>query len=630
MKKRVVSIITSVFLLMTIFAVPTFAAEQYQPKSDSYTWTEWSTSAPPSGANYETKIQYRYRDKSYITNGYRDYSGYTRSATTLVSKSYGGWYLSARATSDTPSSTYRTIVSNETKTAYYSYCYVCDHLSWFWKNANGSHGGCKTKNIFKVYSSKRLAAAGYKADSDGSYPVEKTMGSSYPGKFGTVYLSTYNGERVAGLKSSVANVWLWKGGGDDTRTMYRAVTKKYQYTHWKWGSWSSYSDSYVSSSSNREVQTRTLYRYKVYDQTISGASTFNKTYGNSAFSLGASAKTGLTYSSSNSDIAAVSSNGTVTIKSAGTVTITIKAAASSIYNSAVKYVTVNIAKASPNLSYTGATTINKTYSTATFSVAATAKNGVQYSSSNINVLTVSKTGVVTLKNAGTAVINIKTPSSNKYNVQSTSVTVNVAKASQTIGSSFGAKVTRVCSSTKFSLGATSKTARTYSSSNITVATVDADGKVKLKNPGTAVITITAAENGKYNAATKTITFKATLKKPTMTAKKGTVKKQTILNFKVVQGTDGYVVYRSTKKNSGFVAKYRIVKTKTVNKYAVQLRKYNKSTGKYYWQHQKYMTGLPTIKDTGLIRGKTYYYKVKVYDEDTNTSKMSDRVSAVAK
>lgn len=547
MKKRVVSIITSVFLLMTIFAVPTFAAEQYQPKADSYTWTEWSTSAPPSGADYETKTQYRYRDKSYVTNGYYTYSGYTQSAIKLVSTSYGNWYLSARATSDTPGATYRTIVSNETKTAYFSYAYVCNCKSWFWKNSGGYHkgGDCPTKNQLKIYGAKRLSGTGYAYESsDGSYAASKTIGTTSPGKFGTIYLTTYKGDRVNSFTSNVGTTWLWKGGGDDTRKMYRAVTKKYQYTHWKWGAWSSYGDSYVSSSSNREVQTRTLYRYKVYDQTISGASTFNKTYGNSAFNLGASAKTGLTYSSSNTGIATVSSNGTVTLKSAGTVTITIKAAASSIYNGATKYVTINIAKGSPDLNYAGETTINKTYSTSTFSVAATSKSGVQYSSSNTDVLTVSTAGVVTLKKAGTAVITIKAPSNSKYNAESVKVTVNVTKAPQKITCAVANTVNKKYGNKAFNLGAKSKTKRTYTTSNKNVATVTSEGKVTIKNPGTATITIKAVSSGKYKAATKKIKINVGMKSPTLTIKQYKEKGVRKVKFTWTKpyGAHGYELY----------------------------------------------------------------------------------------
>lgn len=76
-------------------------------------------------------------------------------------------------------------------------------------------------------------------------------------------------------------------------------------------------------------------------QTIT-AKSFTKTYGNKAFSLGAKAKTKLSYQSSNTKVATVSSTGNVTLKGPGKATITITAAATSQYNSATKKITITV------------------------------------------------------------------------------------------------------------------------------------------------------------------------------------------------------------------------------------------------------------------------------------------------
>ncbi len=66
-------------------------------------------------------------------------------------------------------------------------------------------------------------------------------------------------------------------------------------------------------------------------------------------SLGAKAKTTLTYKSSNTKIATVDSKGKVTIKAAGTVKITINAKATSTYKAATaKVLTIKIAKKAPD------------------------------------------------------------------------------------------------------------------------------------------------------------------------------------------------------------------------------------------------------------------------------------------
>ena len=85
-------------------------------------------------------------------------------------------------------------------------------------------------------------------------------------------------------------------------------------------------------------------------QTISAAASYKKAYGAKAFSLNAKAiglnkaATGakLTYSSSNTKVAKVSSAGKVTITGTGTVKLTIKAAATTNYKAASKTVTLTV------------------------------------------------------------------------------------------------------------------------------------------------------------------------------------------------------------------------------------------------------------------------------------------------
>ena len=75
----------------------------------------------------------------------------------------------------------------------------------------------------------------------------------------------------------------------------------------------------------------------------------SKKYGDKAFSLGAKAKTAMTYKSSNTKVATVDRKGKVTIKAAGTAKITITAKATSSYKAATKTLTVKVAKAAPVL-----------------------------------------------------------------------------------------------------------------------------------------------------------------------------------------------------------------------------------------------------------------------------------------
>lgn len=90
-------------------------------------------------------------------------------------------------------------------------------------------------------------------------------------------------------------------------------------------------------------------------QTISGTSSYKKTYGNKAFKL--DAKTNgdgkLTYASSSKKVVTVDAKGKVTIKGAGTATITIKASETGNYKAAEKKVKVKVAKAANDISVKG-------------------------------------------------------------------------------------------------------------------------------------------------------------------------------------------------------------------------------------------------------------------------------------
>lgn len=76
-------------------------------------------------------------------------------------------------------------------------------------------------------------------------------------------------------------------------------------------------------------------------QTITGTATYNKSYGSAAFKLDAQAEGTLTYKSSDTSVAAVSSDGTVTVKGVGKATITVTATSDN-YEKATKKVTVNV------------------------------------------------------------------------------------------------------------------------------------------------------------------------------------------------------------------------------------------------------------------------------------------------
>lgn len=429
MRKKQPYLFILIAFIMIMTGIPTSASG-----TEDYTWSEWSTNKP-GGYDYESKIQYRYADKQFIKSGYPSVSGYTRSSKNLISTTYSNWTSNKLSGSTSQNSSYTTEKTVETKSAYWSYAYVCDCMKFFWCNDKGAHkhsDGKKhyTANRLNIYSSKSLSASGHPGEwQDGVYGY-KCAQNYYRGsthKIGYVYCLSYKGKFVDQYSSKT---WTWLWQANQKKTVYRTVTKKYDYTHWKWGSYSNWSDSYVASNSNRNVQTRTLYRYKIYlaDQDISLSNDANEifmTYGDETFNLGAQARTPLSYESSAPDVVSVDADGNVSALRSGEAEIIIRARKNDYYKAAERSLYIYVNKAGQKIK-TSKNKYNKTYGCSSFSLGAKAKTKITYKSSNKNIATVSSSGKVTVKNPGNAKITLKAVSNKCYESDSKTVKVNVS------------------------------------------------------------------------------------------------------------------------------------------------------------------------------------------------------------
>lgn len=184
-----------------------------------------------------------------------------------------------------------------------------------------------------------------------------------------------------------------------------------------------------------------------------------------SFNIGAKAKTKLSYKSANTNIATVSSNGTVTIKGSGTVSIKITAAESTNYKSASKTVLINVYKNSDN-------------------------------DSNVDDSYTNESTNATAKDKLDAEVIIEPDSK-------TSQSINLPKTS--FSTTINSKV--------FYLNAKAKTKLTYKTSNSKIVTVNSNGKVTIKGIGKATITITAVETSRYEKAVKKVTVTVKPSKP---------------------------------------------------------------------------------------------------------------------
>jgi hypothetical protein len=252
------------------------------------------------------------------------------------------------------------------------------------------------------------------------------------------------------------------------------------------------------------------------------AITFNalpaKNFGDAAFTLGATASSGLTvtYGSSNPAVATISGK-TVTIKGVGTTTITASQSGNTKYNAAPNQ-TQDLVVNKKSQTITFAAIPAKTYGGAAFNLAATSSSGlaVSYASSDPSIATVNgKT--VTIVGAGICTITASQSGNGNYAAAPDvprQLTVN--KASQTV--TLNAIPAKTYGDAPFTVSATSSTGLpvTYSSSKPSVATVNGN-VVTIVGAGTASIIATQAGNSNYNAAsngkaltvakaTQTITF----------------------------------------------------------------------------------------------------------------------------
>ena len=222
----------------------------------------------------------------------------------------------------------------------------------------------------------------------------------------------------------------------------------------------------------------------------------------------------VSWSSSNSEVATVDANGTVTAKRAGTAVITAtstngKTAGCTVTVSKkeIPITEISLDKSSATLTEGETTTLvatvlpeNTTYG-----------KSVKWSSSNVAVATVDLMGKVTAKSAGTAIItaiseNGKTASCtitvNKKDTNITITEVRLNKSTETLTEGD----TTTLTATVLPENTTDSKSVSWRSSNSEVATVDANGTVTAKRAGTAVITATST-NGKTAGCTVTVSKK---------------------------------------------------------------------------------------------------------------------------
>ena len=201
----------------------------------------------------------------------------------------------------------------------------------------------------------------------------------------------------------------------------------------------------------------------------------------------------ITWTSSNTAVATVSSEGIVTAKNLGTTIITAKT-----YNDKSATCEITVEQAVTSITLSEATVSlwvgNTKALTATVTPTTASNPAVNWSSSNNNVATVSSQGVITAKGKGTCTITCTaadgygTKSTCEVTVKEPVTSIVLSDVSNSIWVGENKAITATASPTT-----ASNTSVSWSSSDNSVATVSSKGVITAKGKGTCTITCTAAD-----------------------------------------------------------------------------------------------------------------------------------------
>ena len=267
--------------------------------------------------------------------------------------------------------------------------------------------------------------------------------------------------------------------------------------------------NYLSTTANIRITVNKIQANLGYPN-----ASYTKNYLDPSFSLNANTSntdnTEILYSTDNTQVAIVDTNGNVTIGNAGTANISLTGNATTNYNSVTANILITVNRIQANLGYPNSS-YTKNYLDSPFPLNAnttnTDSNQILYSTDNQNVATVNANGNVTIGNAGTANITLTGNVTTNYNLVTANILINVNPIQANLGYLFSS-YTKNYLDPSFPLNAnttnTDSTRILYSTDNTLVASVDINGNVIVGNAGTANIILTGNATQNYNIVTANI------------------------------------------------------------------------------------------------------------------------------
>ena len=211
----------------TASAAADVTTEQTETVSYWSDWSDWGTAAPPEGADSEQKTQYSSRDKQTTTSTNANLGdGWTQTGSSVSYGAWGswsGWSLTKQTASSTKAVETRTV---------YVYQHYCD--------GNGNIAP-STKYTYGKYGPHTLYFTSKKA-------VSRNSSTGYTITDGLTKCAKGSG-----------SYYYW---GTATQYRYRTRTATTTYTYERWGDYTAWSDTPVTETAERQVRTRTVWRYR--------------------------------------------------------------------------------------------------------------------------------------------------------------------------------------------------------------------------------------------------------------------------------------------------------------------------------------------------------------------------------
>lgn len=222
--------------------------------------SEWvlASEVPSNAKTTSTKTQYRYQDKKTTTSTSSTKSGWTLYDTVV---SYGAWGTWSSWSTTAKSETNTCDVETKTEKVVSGYNMIeyntqtpdghREYRSW---SVNGNYSKYGLNSKYGEFSRTRYATV--------SQLNSATVVS--PGAYASFAYSGYNKDSSKGYIISGSD-YMWFIAStvykDQTYYRYRTRTSTTTYHFYKWDSWSSWQDTKVTSSSTRNVETRTMCKY---------------------------------------------------------------------------------------------------------------------------------------------------------------------------------------------------------------------------------------------------------------------------------------------------------------------------------------------------------------------------------